>query len=249
MKILGSDFDGTLTVGGINEAKCQIIRAWREAGNLFGIVSGRGPHYLQHLREQYPDLDMDFFAAYNGAIILDACGKVLDDTKCEEVDSVALTAFLHGAGCPFVFVNSEQSYTVRENGDALRDGECYLSDLPDHLPYFHQVSVQLESPAEAAAVTEQVRAAYGDRLNPLQNHFCIDIVAPTVNKAYGLRRVAALFGGNEADIIAVGDNINDLDMLKAFRSYAMENGVEAVKAVADETVTSVNELILLELNT
>jgi HAD superfamily hydrolase (TIGR01484 family) len=247
VKILGSDFDGTLNFGGIDRAKCDAIDTWRKAGNLFGIVSGRGPHYLQHLREQYPDLDMDFFAAYNGAIILDACGKVLDDTKCRDVDPAELTASLHGWGCPFVFVNSEQSYTVRENGDALRDGECYLSDLPDHLPYFHQVSVQLESPAEAAAVTEQVRAAYGDRLNPLQNHFCIDIVAPIVNKAYGLRRVAALFGGNEADIIAVGDNINDLDMLKAFRSYAMENGVEEVKCAADRTVRDVTDLIRMEM--
>ncbi len=42
MKILGSDFDGTLTVGGIDAAKCEAIRAWRRVGNLFGLVSGRG---------------------------------------------------------------------------------------------------------------------------------------------------------------------------------------------------------------
>ena len=81
----------------------------------------------------------------------------------------------------------------------------------------------------------------------MQNNVCIDIVASKVNKAYGLRRVAALFGGNEADIIAVGDNVNDLDMLKAFRSYAMENGVEEAKTVATQTVTSVTEVIFYEL--
>lgn len=247
VKILGSDFDGTLTVGGIDGEKCALIRRFREAGNLFGIVSGRGPSYFTHLREQYPDLEMDFFAAYNGAIILDARGQTSDDTACEGVDPVGLTAFLHEAGCPFVFVNSEASYTVRRDGETLREGECYLSELPAALPYFHQISVQLETPAEAAEVTEKVRSAYGDRLNPLQNNFCIDIVAPAVNKAYGLRRVAALFGGENAEIIAVGDNINDLDMLKAFRSYAMENGVAEVKAVADGIVKSVNELILREM--
>ena len=248
MKILGSDFDGTLNYGGIDEAKCEAIRRWRKTGNLFGIVSGRGPSYLSHLREQYPDLEMDFFAAYNGAIIVDARGHVLDDTKCEDVSSAELTASLHGWGCPFVFVNGKQNYTVRKDGEPLQDGECRLSDLPQDFPYFHQISVQLETPADAAVVTKKVQEAYGDRLNPLQNNICIDIVAPIVNKAYGLRRVAALFGGNEADIIAVGDNLNDLDMLKAFRSYAMENGVEEVKLVAGQTVKTVNELILRELD-
>ncbi len=247
MKILGSDFDGTLNYGGVDQTKCEAIGAWRRAGNLFGLVSGRGPSYLNHLREQYPDLEMDFFAAYNGAFIVDAEGNTLDTTACEGVSSFDLTADLLGWGCPFVYVNGERSYTLRQDGDVLQDGESHLSDLPRDFPFFHQISVQLESPAEAAAVTEQVKNAYGDRLNPLQNNICIDIVAPTVNKAYGLRRVAALFGGAEADIIAVGDNLNDLDMLMAFRSYAMENGVEEVKRVAGQTVTSVTELILREL--
>ena len=107
--------------------------------------------------------------------------------------------------------------------------------------------LQLETPARAAVVTAEVKAAYGNRLNPLQNNICIDIVAPTVNKAFGLRQVAALYDGAEADIIAVGDNLNDLDMLKAFRSYAMENGVEEVKQAARQTVKTVTELIYREL--
>ena len=247
MKILGSDYDGTLTVGGIDEAKCEAIRRWRKSGNIFGIVSGRGPSYMSRLRDQYPDLEMDFFAAYNGAIILDACGNTIDDTKCNDVSAAELSAALYGWGCPFVYVNGVHSYTTQKNGAPLQGKECRLSGPPQDFPYFHQVSVQLNTPAEAAAVTEKIRAAYGDRLNPLQNNVCIDIVASKVNKAYGLRRVAALFGGNEADIIAVGDNVNDLDMLKAFRSYAMENGVVEAKTVATQMVTSVTEVIFYEL--
>lgn len=254
MKILGSDFDGTLTVGGIGETKCALIRRWREAGNLFGIVSGRGTGYFRELRERYPDLEMDFFAAYNGAVILDGKGTVADATLCTEVAAAELTAFLHGAGCPFVFVNlsdgagGEKNFTVRRDGEPLREGECRLAALPDGLTAFYQISVQLETPAEAAAVTARVKTAFGSRLNPLQNNFCIDVVASAVNKAFGLRRVAALFGGVEEEIIAVGDNVNDLDMLRAFPSYAMENGVEEAKAVAKNTIASVDKLILRELN-
>ena len=247
MKILGSDIDGTLNYGGVDQTKCEAIRAWRRAGHLFGLVSGRGPSYLEHLKAQYPDLEMDFFAAFNGAFIVDFQGTPLHTTPCHGVPSHELTEFLLDAGCPFIFVNGETCYTVKPDGAPLTEGEIHLSQLPRDLAYFHQISVQLETPAEAAVVTAEVKAAYGTRLNPLQNHICIDIVAPTVNKAFGLRQVAALYDGAEADIIAVGDNLNDLDMLKAFRSYAMENGVEEAKRVATDTVKSVTELILREL--
>lgn len=247
MKLLGSDFDGTLNYRGLDGAKCDAIRAWRRAGNLFGLVSGRGPAFLQNLREQYPALEMDYLVAYNGAFLVDANGNTLDTTVCDSVSAFDLTADLLAWGCPFVFVNGTDSYTVRKDGDPLRDGECALSALPRDFPWFYQISVQLDTVAEAEAMTRRIREAYGGRLNPLQNGICIDIVAAAVNKAYGLRRLAACVGGSEQQIITVGDNLNDLDMLVAFRSYAMANGVEAVKQAAGQTVESVTDLILREL--
>ena len=47
MKILGSDYDGTLTCGGIEETKIAAIHRWREAGNRFGIVTGRVASFRQ----------------------------------------------------------------------------------------------------------------------------------------------------------------------------------------------------------
>ena len=140
MKILGSDIDGTLTVGGIDEIKCEAIRVWRRAGNLFGLVSGRGPGYLEHMRSHYPDLEMDFFAAYNGAFIVDMEGKPLHTTKCHDVPATELTATLLELGCPFVFVNGMNSYKVRREGEPLEEGECRLSEFSGDLSYFHQIT-------------------------------------------------------------------------------------------------------------
>ena len=42
MKIIGSDYDGTLNHNGIDDKKRQVIEKWRAAGNVFAIVSGRG---------------------------------------------------------------------------------------------------------------------------------------------------------------------------------------------------------------
>jgi hydroxymethylpyrimidine pyrophosphatase-like HAD family hydrolase len=49
--------------------------------------------------------------------------------------------------------------------------------------------------------------------------------------------------------IAVGDNINDADMLRVFEFYAMEDSVAARQGLASHTVASVTRLIERELDT
>jgi hydroxymethylpyrimidine pyrophosphatase-like HAD family hydrolase len=54
-------------------------------------------------------------------------------------------------------------------------------------------------------------------------------------------------GVDRRNVIAVGDNINDMTMIKAFRSYAMENGVKKLKRKANAITPSVTALIRKEL--
>jgi hydroxymethylpyrimidine pyrophosphatase-like HAD family hydrolase len=89
---------------------------------------------------------------------------------------------------------------------------------------------------------------YGHILNPLQNGTCIDIPHVTVNKTQGLLRVAEHFGVPREDVIAVGDNVNDTDMIRDFYSYAMERGVESIKNLADHITESVADLIYAEVS-
>ena len=46
----------------------------------------------------------------------------------------------------------------------------------------------------------------------------------------------------------VGDNINDLDMLNAFYSYAVASGVEEAKQAANHVTKGITELIETELS-
>ncbi len=69
----------------------------------------------------------------------------------------------------------------------------------------------------------------------------VEITAPGTNKASGLASVAESLGINVNHIIAFGDNLNDLPMLRwAGEGVAMGNAVAAVKAIAD-THTSSND--------
>ena len=253
MKILGSDYDGTLNHGGMDEEKLAAIRKWREAGHKFGIVSGRSAEFLQTLLQMHPTMKLDFFASCSGGYITDRLGNVLYEARCDQLPAAKLVEDLIGWGCRIIHISGQEYHLVIEGTEGLPDWvykekTCRLKELPP-IEYFNQVSVELESPKAAAAVVELIRQKYGAILNPLQNNICIDIVPFGVNKAVGLRRLTEVYGGRQEDVVVIGDNINDLDMIRAFRSYAMASGVEEVKNCADETVGSVTELIEKELQT
>lgn len=133
----------------------------------------------------------------------------------------------------------------------LRDDERFedeftLETVPE-IPYFNQISTILPDEKEAERVTSAIREKFGDRLNPLQNGQCIDIVSADINKAAGLYKLLEIVGADYGDIITVGDNINDTHMIAEFRSYAMENAVQSIKDIATDITPGITELIEKEI--
>lgn len=245
MKLIGSDYDGTLNHGGIDEEKSDAIRRWRQAGNIFGVISGRGPDFIRELQEKLGD-NFDFYASCNGGVAVDAKGNELFNYRCEGMDARAFVADLLEWGAPFAYVNVDDACFRVGNAATEDEIEYLLEEMPD-IPYFQKMAVFLPGPDEAGVLVDKVRAKYGDNVNPLQNWWCVDIAPYGVDKATGLRRLAAHFGVTEADIIAVGDNLNDAAMVGAFRGYAMAQGSEELKKIAACVTESVLDLINDEL--
>ena len=56
-------------------------------------------------------------------------------------------------------------------------------------------------------------------------------------------KVAKINGKNEEDIYTIGDGYSDIEMIKRFDGYAMENAVNEVKKYAIKEYPSVSNLI------
>ncbi|MBR5601095.1 MAG: HAD hydrolase family protein, partial [Clostridia bacterium] len=75
MKILASDYDGTFNVGGVvSKENLDAIEAWRAAGNLFGIISGRNLGSIKQILER-DGVPYDFMIGCNGSVMTDAEGN------------------------------------------------------------------------------------------------------------------------------------------------------------------------------
>ena len=246
MKIIASDYDGTLNHGGIDDKKRNAIKEWREKGNKFGIVSGRITDDLLRIYKK-DKLELDFLLACNGAVILTTDGKILKEDRIDGDILKPILDFIFSLGADWATIQSDRSYIIDENDNDRLPDEFTRKTLPD-LKYFNQISTILEDEEEALMVTNAIKEQFGDKLNPLQNGRCIDIVSATMNKAQGLYDYLELVGGKYEDMITVGDNINDTHMIKEFRSYAMANGVQSIKDIADYEIEGITELIEKEMN-
>lgn len=245
MKIIASDYDGTLNHGGIDDKKRAAISLWRKNGNLFGLVSGRGLNDLKIIPVN-DGFEYDFLIACNGAVIADADGKVIKESRCDGLFAKELIEFIFSSGCNWVNVQTEPELYIVADECQCDSDEITLSNAPE-ISYFYQISTFSEDFASAHAVTAAIKDKFGKYLNPLQNGTCIDIVSADMNKAVGLYDYLEIIGGSYDDMITVGDNINDTHMIKEFRSYAMENAVSDIKEIADHEIKGITELIEKEL--
>ncbi len=245
MKIIASDYDGTLNHGGIDDVKRNAIKRWRRAGNLFGLVSGRGADSLVELPKKN-NFEYDFLLASNGAVMLDTEGKVLWESRCSGELAKPLLEYIMSIGCDWADVHTAFNCAVALSDEKRPDDEFTFATVPE-IPYFNQISTILPDEAAAAKVTAAVKEKFAGLLNPLQNGRCIDIVAADMNKAQGLYKFLELTGAEYGDLITVGDNINDTHMIAEFRSYAMANAVQSIKDIADYETKGITELIEAEL--
>ena len=83
MYILASDFDGTLTQHGtVSDKDKAAIAAWRKAGNLFGVNTGRGYCGIKTELERH-QVDYDFLLCNNGGLIYENEAKPIEQKTAD----------------------------------------------------------------------------------------------------------------------------------------------------------------------
>lgn len=253
--IIASDYDGTLRQnGGISARTVDAIKRFREAGHLFGVVTGRDCASWMRVLEQGIGVSTDFNIVANGAQCIDGEGNTIfvtpfkaDATYGDTTLAEALVKKYYELG----FVAGGISFE-RERMD-------FKLELPTG---GKTESTVYSSPAEARGVREAVmsnaywatletateaveilRREFGEYLAPAQNGRCLDITAAGVDKATGLAKYAELMGVAADNIWTVGDNFNDIPMLKAYHGCAIRNGLVVSAGVTEVICDEVADVV------
>lgn len=239
MKILASDYDGTLRRGnGISDTDRRAIEEFRRDGNRFGIVTGRGHAGFLHELERV-NFEADFLICNNGAVIFEG-DRLIDRVYADGALLQTLIPYIISVGARYaaITVDTTHYFTVfgdyagAVEGSRTAEDDFIRADHLDRVARFNQVDCNIGSDKSAAEFAEQVNLRYGKWLNAFNNGSCVDIVPKAASKPNGILRYIQSISVDKKDVLTVGDNFNDIGMLIEFGGYVMETGhAQVIQAV------------------
>lgn len=248
MKILASDYDGTLYENG--ELLGDVLGAvakWRAAGNIFGLATGRDFSMITPEVSRW-NLPVDFIVCINGAAIYDADMSLLDSHLLD--DNTVSKIFSHPA------VASSQHYQVSGLGPLqvlLREGSFFWdSDIAFQridenqarmVRDVGQISLGFPSSGESEKWANALNTDLADVIEAHQNKRMIDITRKGVDKAAGIATLLKAKQWSADNLYTVGDGGNDIAMIKTYNGYTVKNAAPSVLAVAKKQFVNVPELI------
>ncbi len=246
MRIIASDYDGTLNNhDGVTDEKRAAINKWRKAGNLFGLVSGRSVDALPEILNENP-FDYDFFIGYNGGIITDAEGNILFEKRADGKLIKPIIEKFFEWGAHKGFVHSDKTYfLVPEKTEKYPDA-ILLEDLPE-TDSFNQITAIFPLKELTLEALSKFRELFGENFNPLQNSRLIDVVPNGINKAQGIYKFMEIMNISYDDVITIGNDANDYEMISEFNSYAVENATEEILKTAKHITYDIVSLVGKEL--
>lgn len=257
IKLLALDLDGTTldSTGQVPEANRRAIRDAEAAGVLVTIATGRRFRDARPIGLDL-ELNAPLIT-HNGALLkfaqteeTVAC-SLLDHEIALEIVRVGKAA----GGDPLVSTDplghgellydriSDDNLPLRKylrwsedlhGGAAGREGVRHVPSLEDAVPENEVVHISYSGAVEAMVEFVAVlRYELGDTITLLETIYprldftLIDILPMDASKGHGVTKLAELHGFTSDEIMAIGDNFNDLDMLNVA-------GTAVVMANADE---------------
>ena len=255
MKIIASDYDGTLRRHhGIDQKDRDAVKKWRENGNLFGIVTGRDQPWINNFINE-DKLEVDFLIIYNGTDIYEFDGgqAALFKRFLGKSDRLydMLPLILRKDGDYANFITPEREYYVTYN-DSLVDLDKHWGYVKNtwvknealkNVREFIQIYTLYKTDTEALEVARNLNDGFSGDVSALVNGSWLNAAPSGVTKASGVREYAKLKSVCKENIFTIGDSYNDLDMIKEFNGFTLDNGADALKKTARAIYKGVWELI------
>lgn len=244
VKLFASDLDGTLLGVGSqlsNETVAALAEA-RAAGVPIVAATGRGPHSA--VPRLAPCGLIDFAVCSNGALIHDV--RTDAPLKSFPIPAELFDSFLHtiSGAMPEVALSWEltDGYGWTDPFDFIADGHEDLfgrrrGAAPDStLPVTKMMAYHPE--LEPLALADALRSAgVTDLTLSTSGVSFVELTAPGVTKAAALAVLCDEWGIDAADVVAYGDNHNDVSMLEwAGTGVAVGNTHPLAVAAADEVI-------------
>ncbi|MDR1606061.1 MAG: Cof-type HAD-IIB family hydrolase [Streptococcaceae bacterium] len=250
IKLLALDLDGTLLSHDktISEANQAALKAAQAAGVQVVITTGRPLKAIEHILKA---LDLLVASAYsitfNGGLVQRNNGEILSKKTFSYADLTAIHEQLVALELPMDVISGEVCYET--NPKSLYQGfspfltfvEGAFESIPRDIIFNKAVSA-----IDASFLDQQIpkiSTALKEKYEIFKSRdILLEVMPKGVVKSFGLDKLATFLGLGPENVMAMGDEENDISMLEwAGLGIAMKNATAEVKAVSDVVAPLTND--------
>ena len=263
IRLLALDLDGTLlnSRGELSERNLQAIAAARESGVRVAVVTGRR---FRDARPLALKLGLDApVISHNGALTkhartleivsvrllpLEAASEALrvgrqlnaDALVSDDAEGAGILVYDHMSdGNPALA--KYVAWSRRIHGDEAEEAvrrvaslDEYLDHAPVHVSFSGNVE-RMNHRAESLAGELGASVKVLSTVYPKLDFALLDVLHPEVSKGVGVEAAANELGLGREEVMAIGDNFNDLEMLQyAGTSVLMGNAEASLRALLED---------------
>ena len=223
MKIIISDYDGTICEDEITTKKNIAAIARFRNQNLFAVATGRSYEDFMSAKIKN-NIELDYYLLNYGAQILDKNMQPISITPLTKEDVAEIKKFLKEKNVIILYCNDKKN-SLKESGAIFKIVVKFNNrkDLVDSYKQF----IKLDS--------------FNTYI--LKNHCSLEIIRKDVNKKESIKKFLPIIKMKQNDVFVIGDSINDLEMITQYHGFCVENAEPNIKAVAVKIYPHVYNLI------
>lgn len=253
IKAIFSDIDGTL-LNSNHQVTAETKKAILKVVNNnvpFILVSARMPSGILPIQKTLA-IDSPIIS-YNGALILDpATDKIIDSISLPQTDVRKIYQVINES-YPSVSLNL-YSYDQWVVSDSQNEWVVQEQEITGVSPVQHDLYAYIEENHDIHKCLCMGEPEFINQLESALKEQCpglsiykskdtyLEIMSGNASKSNAIKKLESLYQITKQEIMAIGDNYNDLDMIEyAEIGVAMGNAPDEVKAVADEITLSNDE--------
>jgi Cof subfamily protein (haloacid dehalogenase superfamily) len=256
-QLVALDIDGTLLkwLDGSGAAHAEIAPAVHDAvhraldaGAEVVLASGRSPHGMMPVADllelHRPERERLWIVASNGAVVFRYPPfELVHEETFDAAPAVQAVLDRHPTALVAVEERGVGYRVSKEFPDGELSGEMILTDVSELVsaPVSRVIIRDPDATADDFVALAEELGLHGTDYVVGWTAW-LDLAPVGVSKASGLAYVAAELGLGAADVLAIGDGRNDIEMLEwAGRGVAMGQAVQQVIDVADAVTGTVSE--------
>lgn len=217
-KIIISDFDDTIYINGVIDKKTvKLIHQFRKHGNLFIIASGSSyPSLIDKLKDSH--LEYDYLICDHGC-------NIIKDNKLIFSEVIAPN-IVKELVIYYQLDSKEKVFSVSRDKGVVNLNHGDISKLQIPFP----------KAGDDFQAMNYIKNKYGNQVNCycIMHNNAVEIIPGEASKLKAVDKIIKIDRLEHHKIYTIGDGYSDIEMVKKYNGYCVENAVSDLKQISNK---------------